>query len=175
MPLVVQRRPERLNITNLQTGEGFLMQFNPTQFRRAVSSAWQRHEVLGQSYRPLDYLGTNNTTVDLSVYFRAENRTEQQGLETVMAFLESLQYPPETADSLGGRRPPRVLVAWPRTFAFAAILTSYEAVHEMFDLAGRTIQATVKLTFEEARRSRLTQENVRQNGPFRAPQQTGGE
>lgn len=175
MPSVIQDRPQRLNITNLQTGEGFFVQFNPTQFKRAVQSAWQRHEVLGQSFRPMDYLGTANAVIDFSVYLRAENATQQAGLEELAAFLESLQYPPGEADSILGRRPPRCLIVWPNTFVFSAVMTGFDMTHEMFDLQGRTIQATIKLTWEEARRSRLTQEDVRERGPFRAPEQTGGE
>ena len=107
MPIVVQQRPERLNIRNLQTDEGFYMQFNPTKFQHEVTSSWARLEVLGQSFRPLDYLGTNNATVGFSLFFRAENRQEQEGLEEVLAFLESLQYPPDDVDSIGGRTPLR--------------------------------------------------------------------
>lgn len=175
MPRVVAKRPLRLNISNLQTGEGFYVQFNPTQLKRSVQSAWQSHEVLGQSYRPLDYLGTDNAKVDFSVYLRAENAAQQAGLEEVAAFLESLQYPPDTGDSIVGRRPPRCLIVWPGSLVFTAVMRGFDMTHEMFDAQGRTIQATIKLNWEEARRSRLTQEDVRERGPFRSPEQAGGD
>lgn len=175
MPDVVARRPARLNLTNLQTGEGFYVQFNPTQFKRGVQALYERHEVLGQSFRPLDYLGTSNATVELNLFFRAENAQERDGGQDVLNFIEALMYPPEAADSIGERRPPRVLVVWPGSLSFSAVLTDLDVTHEMFDLEGRTIQWRARTKWEEARRSRLTQEAIRDRGPMRGPEQAGGE
>jgi len=171
---IANSRPERLNIANLQTGDGYYMQFNPTELKRQTAINYQRHEVIGQSYRPLDYTGTNNQTLSFSVYFRAENRQQQQGMEEVMRFLESLGYPPEDADALVEARPPRCLIVWPNTLSITAVLTNYDETREMFDLQGRTIQATVRLTWEEVSIERLTQERIREQGAQRSTQDWRG-
>lgn len=167
--------PRRLYFVNLQTGEEVSARFNPTAFTRTIQVLWKEHEVLGQSHRPMDYLGTGNMSVPLELYFRAESLSEQQDLENRIAFLESLCYAPEQADSIAGRRPPRVLVVWPNTMSFTAVITSFACAHQMFDNTGRTIQWTVSIILSEARRNRLTQQQVRTRGSFRANNNTGGE
>ena len=62
---------------------------------------------------------------------------------------------------------------WPGSMAFSAVMTSFSASRELFDVSGKTIQATVKLEWEEARKSRLTQEAVRERGLFRTPEGGG--
>lgn len=173
MPESAARSPDKLHITNLQTGEGFFMQFNPTDFQREISVAWHEHQILGQSYRPLDYLATENAKISFDLFFRAETAKQQSDCEIYTKFLESLCYPPGEADGLAKRRPPRILVVWPNTMALTAVVASLGFVHEMFDLSGRTIQWRVKVSLVEARRSRLTQEFVRDNGAFRATDQEG--
>lgn len=173
MTTIIQARPARLGITNLQTGEEVLAQFNPTQLNRTLESSWQRHEVLGQSFQPLDYLNTRNGKLRFSLYFRAENRSQLREMTSAISFLESLQYPPSVGGSIRGRQPPRCLIVWPNSISVTAVMTSFDLTHEMFDLEGNTIQATATLEWEAARRGRITQEQVRSNGAMQPPEQTG--
>lgn len=161
------KRPPRMFFVNLHTTEAVDVQFNPTMFDRETSVSWQHHQVIGQSYRPVDYLGTENAKLSLELYFRAETAVEYEAATDAVNFIESLQYPPEDADSIGGRRPPRVLVVWPGSMTFTCVFTSVHIKHNLFDSKGRTRQWSVKIEVEEARKSRLSQEAVRRSGPIR--------
>ena len=144
------------------------MQFNPENFEREVAVNWQTVNVLGRSNQGLDYTGTNNNRFSLELFFLVETPQDAAAAAEVIPWLESLAYPPETSDSLIGRRPPRLLVVWPNTFAFTAVLRKIKTRHERFNREGTTIQWRVNCDFEEVSAQRLTQELVRDRGPLRA-------
>jgi hypothetical protein len=174
MPAVLSQRPELMFLSNLQTGEDLIMQFNPTEFQRKIRSLWSRKNVLGESIRPLDYLGTANQTLQMQLYYRAEDAQQYAEGEDAMRYLESLLYPPAEADSIGGARPPRVLFVWPNSVSLTVVIEEIAFTHQMFDLQGRTIQFTANLKMEVASLRRITQEEIRERGARREPQQTGG-
>jgi hypothetical protein len=164
-------RGPRLSIRNLYTLEGFFMQFNPTTLTRNITVNYQRYQVLGAGNQPLDYLYTGNMETPIELFFYAEDATTREAAEEVMRFLEALAFPPEAADSIGERRPPRCLVVWPNTLEFTSVVRRLQITHRLFDQAGRTTLWRATIGFEEAPVQYLTQEEVRLRGPLRSADQ----
>lgn len=63
--------PNRLALTNLETGEGWLAMFNPAGFTEEVTVNWVSQEVAGLSHQPVQYGSTSNHAFTLDLFFRA--------------------------------------------------------------------------------------------------------
>lgn len=167
------RQPARLSITNLDTGEGFFGQFNPTQWEEQVNVNWNRQSVPGLSHQPMQYGFTENFKFTLDLFLRGVTPGELnqdpirdktvKGLAGTLdfrRFLMSLVYP-RTSSTIAGAGPPRVLIVWPNVLTMTCVATSYSVQHTRFNMQGTTVEYVATMAFEELRESRLTSEQVR--------------
>ena len=167
------RRPARMSLTNLDTGEGFFCQFNPTQWEEQVGVNWNRQNVPGLSHQPLQYGFTENMKVSLDLFARGEAPGEVnqsavkdkdvKGLAGILdfrKFLMSLVYPRQSS-TVGGAGPPRILLVWPNVLTLNVIATSYKVQHSRFNIQGTTVEYVATMGFEELRDTRITSEQVR--------------
>lgn len=166
--------PPRLRLFNLRTNEGFVMQFNPTQFTERLAINYGRPQVLGQSHQELQYLNTSNLTVPMQLFFLSRDIRTHAGGQEVKRFLYSLCYPVRGAGSVIGGAPPRVLVVWPNTLSLTCKITSLEINNQRFNRASEVVQFTANCNFEEMRDIRWTSEDARQLGVRRTGESPGG-
>src|SRR5437868_5591301 len=67
----LETEPDRMSITNIDTGDGMIAQFNPTELKEKIGAGYARLQVVGRSSKPLQYQGTDNHTFDFELAFRA--------------------------------------------------------------------------------------------------------
>lgn len=177
------RKPRRVSLTNLSTGEGWIAMFNPTGFEEQVQVNWNRRQVLGLSHEPLQYGNTGNWTFSLDLYMRgtksvtANPFTEStikdkapKGLDDIMAirkFLMSLAYP-VSGTTIGEGGPPRVLVVWPHIMSITCVVTSVKFANQRFNVEGYPVEYVASVGFEEIRDTRISSSDIRQLGTERS-------
>lgn len=179
------KKPERLSLTNLDTGEGFFCMFNPNQWEEQVNVNWNRQAVPGLSHQPLQYGYTENFQFDLDLFLRGETPgevnqeptkdKEVKGLAGILdfrKFLMSLVYP-RLSTTVGGSGPPRVLVVWPNVLTMTCVARSYRVQHTRFNTLGTTVEYGATMGFEEHRNKRITSEEVRLLGAERPDKPEG--
>lgn len=177
------RKPRRVSLTNLNTGEGWMAMFNPTTFEEQVEVNWNRQHVLGLSHEPLQYGNTGNWNFELDLYMRGNKPTtvnpfteatvkdkSPKGLSDIMAirkFLMSLAYPVSGA-TIGEGGPPRVLVVWPHIMSLVCVVTSLKLANQRFNFEGYPVEYVASVGFEEIRDTRITSGDIRQLGTERS-------
>lgn len=162
--------PQRMSIANLASGESMDVLFNPTELGKSFNVKWNRLEVPGLPHEVLQYKGTSNLRVPLTLVAHAF--TQRPNPATVIdefeKFIMSLGYPSENAQSVASGAPPRCLVIWPGVLVFTAVLTDEVSFkHTQFAPLGGSLRYTASVTFEEIRDARLTSEDVRFFGTLR--------
>jgi hypothetical protein len=176
------RKPARVSITNLVTGEGWMAMFNPTQFEEGVGVNYTRQNVPGLSHKPLQYAGTDNYKFELALYYRAQatdlanpfaqsavRDKKPKGLSDVLEmrkFLQSLCYPVQST-TVGGGGPPRVLVVWPNVITLVCVVVGLKIQNRRFNVEGTPVEYVANVTFEEIRDDRIDMDEVRDLGTER--------
>lgn len=158
--------PDKMSITNIETGEGFRCQFNPEEAVLGAEAHYTQHSVPTLSFQPLGFEYTSNVTfdADLTVDGLAPDAIATAFVKNFEAFLWSLLYPPDDADSLESAEPPRVLLAWPGWIALRCKLFSLkEKVRRFGKPPGPPVPTLIvwTLRFVEARRLPIGSESVR--------------
>jgi hypothetical protein len=187
------RRPARMYITNISSGETVHAQFNPTEFQEALEVNWARQTVPGLSHQPLQFVHTSNSKFTIDLYFNAQDGTSESGtsqatgpdfvtklapigglaqrlnqIHDTRRFLQSLCYPRRGAATVFAGGPPRVLFVWPQVVSLQCILTGLSFRYTRFNIDGTPVEFTASVSLEEIRDVRLLSEEVRQNGTQRS-------
>lgn len=163
------RKPERLYITDLQTGDTIHAQFNPTDFEEYLRVDWPKHRVVGLSHRPMHYLGTENTEINFELYFDilVDNGTTIDTILNARKFLQSLCYARRGASDVRHGEAPRALFVWPNFITLNCVIDDLRFKYERFNYEGVPTRYCVKVKIEEIRDVRLYLEDVRGQGPFK--------
>ncbi len=83
--------PEKAVLSNLESGERFVFQFNPEVITETIGVNYARHAVPGLGYQILHYVGTGNNSIPLVIYLSAISAGEGgQGVEAGGAALGAL-------------------------------------------------------------------------------------
>lgn len=163
----MSRKPERMTLADLLTGESLEVQFNPEQLPEEVTVNWTRLSVPGNSHQQLQYGNTNNHTYSLDIFFEAHSEEELERIAEARNFLLSLCYPSGNAGDVATGGPPRVLFVWPNITTFTAHVARVRIVHQRFTLYGESSRYLATVEIEEVRDGRLTSEAVRAIGTRR--------
>ena len=162
-------RPPRLSITALKTGETIFFPFTPESFKETVKANYGKQTILGMSHQNLQYSHTDNHVLDpMSFYFRGESVEEVDLIHDGRRFLLSLLYPPVGAGSVREGAPTRVLFIWPQVVSMTCVIESISITHTKFNTEGRTVAFRAEFGFIEIRDTRLTSEDVREQGTLRS-------
>jgi hypothetical protein len=167
--------PERMALTNIETGDGITAQFNPEEITEKVVVNWNDLEIMGLSHQPKQYKSTKNAQIDFEMGFDAHSVRPviQSGVAVTdgpayaRRFLLHLCYSRREAQDVQGGAAPRVLFFWPELFSLTAVITSVEFKHKRFIRTGKPVIFTAKVTIEEARVTRLFSEDVLTGGTMR--------
>jgi len=172
---VVSRRPARMSIANVATGESIEAQLNPSELEEALEVAYNRLTIPGLSHQPLQFTNTGNLKLTFELMFEAlEPAADLPRLLLARRFLQSLCYPPRGAQDVRSGGPPRALFIWPNLASLTCVITGLTFKHQRFNLEGTPVQFSAKVTLEEIRDVRLTSEDVYLDGTERSGA-SGGE
>lgn len=107
--------PKKMSLTNIDTGEGFQLLYNPEEVNVDQAADWTEHAVPVLSFQPTSFAHTKNVqwSADIVVDGTAMAAVATNFMKNFEAFLFSLLHPPDEGDTLVAAAPPRVLVFWP--------------------------------------------------------------
>ena len=154
--------PRRMTLTNLETGEPFEVQYNPTGVEVQLEAMYSRVASPGASFQEMQYSGTGNTkiTFDLAYDGRA---ADAPAFDLVEGFMLSLLYPPEKPLGPKNGSPPRVLFTWPGWISLVVKKPKFSESVKRFSPDGPPTYVVWKVELEESRVTRLGTEGVRRS------------
>jgi len=158
--------PQRMTIANLLTGKSITAQFNPDEVKEKIAVIFTRLAILGQSFQPLQYQGTENLKVSFDLGFDAM-APDGAKLMSTRAFMWSLCYPSRLASAaqtvIGGDTP-KVLFVWPQLYSFQCKITGLSGTHKRFALAGASTSYALSVEIERVSDVRIYMEDILANG-----------
>lgn len=165
----VAKRPRRMSVASIVTGESIEAQFNPTELEEAIEVKWGRPEIPGLSHQPMQFGHTGNDRFSFDLNFDAlDPTTSLDEILSARRFLLSLCYPGRGASSVTSGGPARVLFVWPNLVSLTCVLTTLGIRYHRFNSDGTPIQFTCRVSVEEIRDVRLFAEDVRDSGTQRS-------
>lgn len=175
--------PDRMTLTNVQTGDAMTAQFNPDEVKEKLVVNYKDLEILGLSHRPKQYQNTSNLAlsyelgfdglstrgIEISgVSFSKTFQSQVTAINQARAFLMSLCYAPKGAQTVVGGGPPQVLFTWPNLYSLVCVITGLDFTHKRFARKLPSVLFTVCVTIEEIRTVRLFSEDLLANATIRS-------
>lgn len=163
---VSMRRPVRLSITNLETGEPIEAQFNPDELKEKIEATYNEPDVVGHSHQPMQFKSTKNFALSFALVLDGLSVVDNEAgdaLEEARNFMLSLCYPMRN-----GSGTPRVLIVWPRIYSLVCRCRSVEGTHKRMALDGRSTLYEMNTTWGEVLVRKLYSEDVRISGTIRS-------
>ena len=174
----------------------FTFWFRPEPVREAISVAYNKMRVMGQSHQYHNYEGTDNVPITFELYVnrlmllkagaistersvRSSTRTgtiegtleDLQRLSWMIEegkrYLQALCYSPEGSAGIIGNSPPPCLLVMPGILELRCRLMGADFNHTECDTKGNITEMRVRCTFEEAPLGRITMQDVLERGSFR--------
>lgn len=153
----------KMYLVNLATGIEREVQFNPTEFSRALEVEYARQTIPGLPHKVLQYISTSNSTFQLDLFFDADNREQMLNNLATRRFIESLCYP-RGVDTIIDGGPPRVLFVWPTFVSLTTVVTGVGETFTKFASDGSPTGFTLAVALEEVRDFRLLSDDVIMQG-----------
>ncbi|BFO14749.1 LysM peptidoglycan-binding domain-containing protein [Streptomyces sp. KM77-8] len=128
------------------------LQFNPNTLELQKTTEWRRtpSRMAGQSALP-EFVGSGPRTLSLEVFLDATARHDDSVEQAVEKLMKACV---PTPASLGRKKPasPWVRFEWgtARTTSFDGVLSSLSVSYSLFDVDGKPLRATCRLSIEEA-------------------------
>jgi hypothetical protein len=178
----VQQRPERMTLANVETGDSITAQFNPDEVKEELVVNYERLEILGGSFQPLQYKSTSNLQLNYELAFdgisardvSASNLEPSGGDNTGPAaimgarnFLYHLCYPRQGAQDVTGGGPPRTYMYWPELYAFSCRITKLTITQKRWARSMKPVLFTAQVTVEQVSDGRIFSEDVLVKGTLR--------
>ncbi len=186
---IFTRKPDRMEIHNLVSGDFIEAQFNPTELDENIKPNWNRQNIPGMSHPNLQYSNNNPYQFSFALFFDSlellQGPTVVRGTGpgdikpspadmggtplSARNFLQSLCYPRGDADDVTSSAPPRCLFFWPNFVSLTCVVDEMSFRHTKFLPTGHPAQFTADITLIEIRDVRLTSQEVREVGTLRSP------
>lgn len=178
----VQERPERMTLANIETGDLITAQFNPDEVKEELAVNYEKLEILGQSFKPLQYKSTENFQLtyelgfdgvsnrDISATNLEPSAGDTVGPAAIMgarSFLYHLCYPRKGAQDVIGGGPPRAYMYWPNLYAFSCRITKVTITHRRWARSMTPVLFTAQVTIEQISDARIYSEDVLVKGTLR--------
>jgi hypothetical protein len=165
-------RPEKMSLTKVDDPLNPLeVLLNPSSMEEVIAANYRRLDVIGQSHKPMQYLGTDNHKFRIEIFLSASGRGKRVARRILdnRQFLMSLMYPRRASPGamVPAISPPRVLFFWPEMISLTALVPRVSISHEMFWVQGSTRQMRCAVEIEEVRDFRLLSEDVARSGTLR--------
>lgn len=168
--------PVRGFLVDLNSAAEFEFPMNPEGLEEVISVNWKKQAVIGLSHPILQYAGTGSHSMPaVEFYVDRYQMSREVGKDVTTKeflafkrFLQSLTVPPRGAENVAGGSPPRVLFVWPETVSLVCIVESVSIRMERFAHDGSPVAYRARVAFSEIRDSRITSEDVFDDGSQRA-------
>jgi hypothetical protein len=171
----LEAKAPRITFVNLSNGEEMEMATVPETLNESINPRWNDLEVLGMSHQPSQYALTENYKIEgFRIPHISTSPKDSEKHHDARRFLMSLCYPSEFADSVDRSAPPRTLLIWPAMLSVEFTIRSLKFEHRRFNINGLSVDFVATMDLHEIRDVRLTAEEVRNQGTFRAIGQGGG-
>ena len=108
------------------------LQFNPTEYKRKIQVNYSRLAPIGQPHEVLQYRGTSNQVITMSMFFLARGIGTATVCDDAKSWMESLCYPRRSVTTIKGGAPPDVLLVWPSDLTMTVKLMSVNESNERF-------------------------------------------
>jgi hypothetical protein len=158
-----------MTLVNVRTNEVLEVQFNPSEFSKAIGANYARQPVPGLSYEPLQFAHTRNIVYEMELFYETANVGYDRAAKILSAirYLDSMTYPRNT----GGLRtggPPRALFIWPGFITMSCVITDIEYTFNRFNLVNTPCAFLADVTLESISDVHLTSDVVRVIGDLRS-------
>lgn len=167
-----EERPDRMTITDMRTGETMEFQYNPAEIEETLNAKYAKQEVVGGSYQPMQYVGTENLGISFELAFDPLSRKDAPDLMDQRAFLQSQMYSSSSKTTVANGDPPDSILVWPELYSLRTKILTYKGKGTRFNRKLKMNLYTVQLGLAEAPLSRITSEDVRLYGTIRNPTPT---
>lgn len=170
------RRPLRMELTNVETGDSITAQFNPDQVEEELGTAYNDLAIQGHSHKPKQFEQSDNLSLSFDLGFDAlstraiatnSSLAVNDGPAYARRFLQHLVVPRRAGVPVVGGGPPRVLFYWPEMWSITCKVTKLKFVHKRFSIFGKSTIFSCKVSLDEARTTRLWSEDVLVGGTIR--------
>lgn len=165
----LKTKPDRVTLTNVETGDFISAQFNPEEIKEKLVVNYKNLEILGLSHQPKQYQNTSNLGLSFELGF--DTMSLDGGGDTARRsrlWLHSVCYPMRGAQDTIGGAPPRVLFSWPNLFSLTTVVIGLDFTHKRFATSMKNIIFSCTVQIDEARTTRLTCEDVLSMGTLRS-------
>jgi hypothetical protein len=142
----IARRPPRVALVNLATGERLDAWANPPQLAMRTTVNWNRLSPPGANHQPLQFTGTGNVQlIEVELTFdRSFDGATDADLMRVRSFLDATTMP-----SAPGAPPPSLLLVWPGVVTLEVVVTSVDQQIRSFAVDGTPVAITATLALEQ--------------------------
>lgn len=153
--MATPRRPERVTITHVASGEFMTCQFNPDEVEEKLKANYTAIEIAGMPHKELQYVSTDNLQISCELGFdglstEGAGRFDVSGavgIEDARRFLHGFFYPVIGAESIAGGAPSNLLFSWPGLYATECKFTDLKITMKRFawTMAPTLFSASIKL------------------------------
>lgn len=172
----VAEYPTRGFLVDLNSAAEFEFPMNPSGLEESIGVNWKRQSVVGFSHPILQFASTDAHSlpgVDFYVdrYQMSRDLGKNVTAKDFLAFkrfCQSLTVPPRGAENVAGGSPPRVLFVWPEVVSLVCVVANVSIRYERFAHDGSPVAYRVRVDFLEIRDSRMTSEEIFDDGSQRA-------
>lgn len=154
----------RVSIADTDNGDAIELPIFPESLEHTSEAVWQRQSVPGLSHQRNQFTNTNNAKFAFAIFVDdLDGVTTTEEVTKIYNFLDSMQFPAE------GKGASKYLLAWPGVASIVIISATITFTQTRYSQQDGTLRAfTAKFAVEEHRDVRITKEEVRSRGLFRA-------
>lgn len=154
----------RITIADTDNGDAIDLPIFPESIDHTSEAVWQRHQVPGLSHQRNHFTNTNNAKFSFTIFVDdLDGVTPSADVQKLYNFLDSMQFP------TNGKGASKYLLVVPGTMSILVISASVNFTQSRYSQQDGTLRAfSAKLSIEEHRDLRITKEEVRARGLFRA-------
>lgn len=157
--------PARMSLTNTDTGETLVVQFNPEKISAKLEPVFAELDVLGASGQDQQFRLLKNAQIDLELRFDAlvQREWDADKITSAINFILALATP-RSGDSVQDIDPPYVLFVWPRLYTLVGRIWQPSVEDLRFARTGARTLSVVKFQIRKIYTARRTSAEVRQKG-----------
>lgn len=154
----------RITIADTDNGDAIDLPIFPESIDHTSEAVWQRHVVPGLSHQRNQFSNTNNAKFVFTIFVDdLDGVTPTRDVTKLYNFLDSMQFPAQ------GKGASKYLLVIPGTASILIISATISFTQTRYSQQDGTLRAfSARLAIEEHRDVRITKEEVRARGLFRA-------
>lgn len=154
-----------MSLTNTDTAETLVVQFNPEKVREKLDPVFKELEVMGAAGTVDQYQLTKSLQIEFDLHFDClvDREWTAAKLDDARRFILSLGYP-SAGESVGQSAPPPVLFVWPKLYSIVSRVRAPQFEFTRFASTGAPTLATSKFDLRQIISIRRTSEQVRTQG-----------